>query len=53
MDELTRWLRRTLDALEVTAAEPEKLGMLRERELGVRVEHDRDGPYVPAQSVEE
>jgi hypothetical protein len=40
------WLRRTLDALENIAAELERLRVLREHELGVRVEQDEHGPYV-------
>jgi hypothetical protein len=39
MDEQTR-RRRTLDALEIVAAELEKLRMLREHEMGVRVVDD-------------
>lgn len=47
MDEQTRKARE-LDALEVIAAELERLRVLKEHELGVRVEEDEDGsgPYV-------
>ncbi len=48
MDENTRrW--RELDALELIAAELERLRVLKEHELGVRVEYvpDGNGPYVP------
>jgi hypothetical protein len=45
MDEKTRqW--RELDALEVIAAELERLRILREHELGVRVENDEGNLYV-------
>jgi hypothetical protein len=49
MNELTRWLRRTLDALENIAIELERLRVLKEHELGVRVEEAEGGvgPYVP------
>ena len=42
-------LRRILDALEVIAAELERLRILKEHELGVRLEHaeGEHGPYVP------
>ena len=45
MDEQTRQ-RRTLDALEIIAAELEKLRMLREHEMGVRVMDDQGSLYV-------
>jgi hypothetical protein len=39
---------RLLDALEVIASELEQLRVLKEHELGVRLEHDPDhGPWVP------
>ena len=40
---------RELDALELIAAELEQLRVLKEHELGVRLEYDPDGsgPYVP------
>ncbi len=43
------WLRRTLDALENIGAELERLRVLKEHELGVRVEQAQGGhgPYVP------
>ena len=53
MNELTRWLGRTLDALEKIATELERLRILREYELGVSVEYDEHAPYVPAKSAEE
>ncbi len=41
-------LGRAVDALENIAAEMERLRVLREYELGVRLEHNADGePYVP------
>jgi hypothetical protein len=48
MDEETR-RERELDVLEVIAAELEALRVLKEHELGVRLEYDPDddGPYVP------
>ena len=44
---------RELDALELIAEELERLRVLKEHELGVRLEYDPDagGPYVP--NVEE
>jgi hypothetical protein len=47
MDEKTRkW--RELDALENIATELTRLGVLKEHELGVRLEESPDGePYVP------
>jgi hypothetical protein len=47
MDEQTR-KGRELDALEIIAAELEQLRILREHELGVRLEHPPEGdpPYV-------
>jgi hypothetical protein len=47
MDEQTRRARE-LDALEIIAAELEQLRILREHELGVRLEHPPSGdpPYV-------
>ena len=47
MDEQTRKGRK-LDALEIIAAELEQLRILREHELGVRLEHPPEGdpPYV-------
>ena len=48
MDEHTRRARE-LDALELIAAELERLRILKEHELGVRLEEapEGDGPYVP------
>jgi len=47
MDEQTRRARE-LDALEIIAEELEKLRILKEHELGVRLEHPPGGdpPYV-------
>jgi len=47
MDEQQRWARE-LDALEVIGWELEKLRVLKEHELGVRLEHPPTGdpPYV-------
>ena len=47
MDEQTRRARE-LDALEIIAAELERLRVLKEHELGVRLEHPPSGdpPYV-------
>ena len=46
MDERQRRARE-LDALELIAWELENLRVLKEHELGVRLEHDDGGPYVP------
>jgi hypothetical protein len=47
MDEQTRRARE-LDALEIIAAELERLRVLKEHQLGVRLEHPPEGdrPYV-------
>ena len=47
MDEQTRRARE-LDALELILVELEKLRVLKEHELGVKLEYDADagGPYV-------
>ena len=45
MDEQTR-KERTLEALEFIAEELEKLRMLREREMGVRIEYEEGALYV-------
>ena len=52
MDEL---MRRLVDALENTAAELERLRVLKEHKLGVRVEEAEGGhgPYVAAKPAEE
>ncbi len=51
---LDLYLRRVLDALEGIHAEMEQLRMLKEHELGVRIQHDPDhGPYVPVTTDEE
>jgi hypothetical protein len=46
-------LNRIIQALDNIAAELERLRVLKEHEIGVRVEDDEHGPYVPARSVEE
>jgi hypothetical protein len=48
MDELERMMR-LVDALENIASEMERLRVLKEHELGVRVEDagEGHGPYVP------
>ncbi len=46
-------LGRLMETVEVIAAELERLRILKEHELGVRVEYDEDGPYVLAKPVEE
>jgi hypothetical protein len=44
---------RTIDALELIAAELERLRVLKEHELAVRLEYDAgSGPYVPKVSEE-
>ena len=45
MEETTRQVRM-LDALENIAAELERLRLLREHELGVRVSHEASDPQV-------
>ena len=45
MDEQTR-KERTLEALDLLAEEVEKLRMLREREMGVRIEYEEGALYV-------
>jgi hypothetical protein len=52
MDE-PRVLIRLLDALEVIAAGMEELVVLKEYELGVRVEYEEGDPYVQANEVKE
>jgi hypothetical protein len=44
---------RELDALELVAAELEKLRVLKEHELGVGLEFDRDNGYWYVPNVEE
>ncbi len=48
MDELQRFIR-LVEAVEVIAAELECLRVLKEHELGVRIEYgpEGSGPYVP------
>jgi hypothetical protein len=38
---------RIIETLEYILAELERLRILKEHELGVRVEEDEHGPYVP------
>ncbi len=45
-------LARLIEAVEVIAAELERLRLLKEHELGVRVEEDEHGPYVLAKPAE-
>jgi hypothetical protein len=45
--------KRLIDALEVIAAELERLRILKEHELGVHLEYDEGDPYVPVQPAEE
>jgi hypothetical protein len=47
-------LWRILDALELIAAELERLRILKEHELGVRLEEGEEGhgPYVPRDPAE-
>ena len=51
----TEWMRRLLDALENIASELEVLRILKEHELGVRIEHGAEGsgPYVPRSQANE
>jgi hypothetical protein len=53
--DLNQYLRRVLDALEGIHAELEQLRTLREHELGVQLEHGKEGggPYVPMEPTEE
>ena len=46
-------MERIAETLEVIAAELERLRLLKEYELGVRVEEGEYGPYVPAKPAEE
>jgi hypothetical protein len=53
MDEQKR-RERQLEALELIAAELERLWVLKEHELGVRLEYapEGSGPYVPSEATE-
>ena len=51
--DLDQYLRRVLDALEGIHAELEALQILKEHELGVRLEYGEHGPYVPVGTDEE
>ena len=53
MDENTRKARE-LDALENIVRELERLRVLKEHELGVRLEYapEGSGPYVPSEATE-
>ena len=44
---------RMAEALEIIAAELERLRILKEHELGARVEYEEGDPYVLAQPAEE
>jgi hypothetical protein len=44
---------RLIEALEIIAAELERLRVLKEHELGVRLEDHGHGSYVPLQPAEE
>ncbi len=46
-------LNRIMETLENIAAELERLRILKEHELGVRVEYEGGDPYVPAAPIEE
>jgi hypothetical protein len=45
--------RRLLDALENIAAEMERLRLLKEHKLGVRVEYEEGDPYIQVKPAEE
>jgi len=51
---MDQYLRRILDALEGIHSELERLRVLKEHELGVRVEEAEGGhgPYVPKEPAE-
>ena len=51
--DLNQYLRRVLDALEGVHAELEQLRILKEHELGVRLEYGQHGSYVPMQPAGE
>ena len=53
--DLDQYLRRVLDALEGIHSELEALRILKEHELGVRLEYSKEGhgPYVPVGTDEE
>ena len=53
--DLILYLRRLLDALEGIHSHLEQLRVLKEHELGVRIEHAEGGhgPYVPKDAAEE
>ena len=52
--DLDQYLRRVLDALEGVHSELEELRILKEHELGVRIQPDPDhGSYVPTQPADE
>ncbi len=44
------YLRRILDALEGIHSGMEELRILKEHELGVRLEYGEHGPYVPSEA---
>jgi hypothetical protein len=53
--DLNQYLRRVLDALEGVHSELEQLRILKEHELGVRIQHAEEGhgPYIPKQPADE
>ena len=53
--DLNQYLRRERDALEGIHSEMERLSVLKEHELGVRLEYSKEGhgPYVPVGTDEE
>jgi hypothetical protein len=55
MDEIVHRFFRLVDAAELIAAELERLRVLREHELGVRLEDGAEGggPYVPTNEANE
>jgi hypothetical protein len=44
---------RIIEDLDNIVAELERLRILKEHELGVRVEYEEGDPYIPAQPAEE
>jgi hypothetical protein len=50
---MDQFLMRLLDALEGIHSQLEQLRILKEHELGVRLEDSGHGPYVPREPAEE
>jgi hypothetical protein len=46
-------LERIIDELQTIVGLLEQLRVLKEYELGVRIEHSEHGPYVPVNNAEE